>query len=215
MNPITRELVSDRRAPALRWTAVFAGATVAVALWLLLQMLGMGAGMAAIDLDGAGTLRSIGIGTGLWSLIAPLFSLFVGGLVAGQLAASYEPRVGVTHGFIAWAVAAIVGTIVTATVIGMLAGPTLRGATSGLALSNDVTVYPGLRTAEARQAAANAGTLLLGASMSLLVGMVASILGGMLSARKLAMPRGRRITREVPVVPPPPEPPANAPHVTA
>lgn len=66
-----------------------------------------------------------------------------------------------------------------------------------------------------QRATDNAGTLMLGASTSLLVSMVAAIAGGVLAARKLGRPRKRRITQEVPVVPPPPEPPANAPHVTA
>jgi hypothetical protein len=215
MRPITRELVTDRRAPTLRWTAVFAGATVSVALWLLLQMLGMGVGMAAIDLDDAGSLRSVGIGTTVWTLIAPLIALFVGGYVAGELAATREQRIGATTGFITWAVAAIVGTIVTASVIGMLTSNVMSGATAGLAMSDDVTVHPGLRSAEMQRATDNAGKLLLGASMSLLVGMAAAIGGGVLATRKLGRGRKRRTTQEVPVVPPPPEPPADAPHVTA
>ncbi len=58
----------------------------------------------------------------------------------------------------------------------------------------------------------DAGKLLLGASLSLLVGIGAAVGGGAFATR--APKRKRRTTQEVTVVPPPPEPPANAPHVT-
>jgi hypothetical protein len=54
--------------------------------------------------------------------------------------------------------------------------------------------------------------MLLGGSLSLLLGLGAAVGGGALGARKLQRPR--RKTAEVTVVPPPPEPPADAPHVT-
>jgi len=209
---ITREIV-DRRQPHLRWSAVLGGATVAVALWVLLQMLGMGAGMAAIDLDDAGSVRSVGIGTSVWTMIAPILALFVGGLVAGRLAATWETRSGATHGFVTWAIASIVGLTATVSMVGMLTGgghiPT-RGV-----LSDDVRVHPSLRMAELQRATDRAGKMLLGSGISLLLGLGAAIGGGVLGAKKLSPLPGRRrhTTKEVPVVPPPAEPPADAPHV--
>ena len=212
MRPITRETITDRRQPALRWSAVFAGATVAVALWVLLQMLGMGIGLAAIDLDDAGSLRSVGLGTTVWTLIAPLIALFVGGLVAGRLAATYHGKIGAEHGFVTWAIASLFGMLTTTTLVGMLTAGTMRSATRGLSLSTEVTVHPSMHRAELQRATDNAGKLLLGASLSLLVGLGAAVGGGALGARKPV--RARHRTQEVPVVPPPPEPPADAPHVT-
>ena len=75
MRPITRETILDRRQPSLRWTAVLAGAAVAVALWVVLQLIGMGAGLTAVDLDDSGSLRNVGMGTragvGVPALISP------------------------------------------------------------------------------------------------------------------------------------------------
>ncbi len=213
MRPITRETITDRRQPSLRWSAVFAGTTVAVALWALLHLLGMGVGMAALELDDAGSIRSVGIGTTVSSLLAPLIALFVGGLVAGKLATTYDERVGATHGFVTGAMASIVGLVFTVALVGLLAGGPMRSPTHGLTLSDDVTVYPGMRKAEVQRATDRVGKMLLGASLALLVGVGAAVGGGALAA-KGRKPRTRRNTNEVPVVPPPPEPPADAPHVT-
>jgi MFS family permease len=210
---ITREII-DRRRPQLRWSAVFGGATVAVALWVLLQMLGMGIGMAAIDLDDAGSVRSVGIGTSVWTLVAPLLALFVGGIVAGRLSTAWDARSGATHGFVTWAIASIAGLMVTVSMVGMLTGG-VHIATRGV-MSDDVRVHPSLRTAEIQRATDRAGKMLLGSGISLLLGLGAAVGGGALGSRKLGtLPEGRRrTTKEVPVVPPPAEPPADAPHVT-
>jgi hypothetical protein len=198
----------------LRWSAVFAGAAVAVALWVLLQMLGMGAGMAAIDLDDAGSLRSVSVGTTVWTLFAPLVALFVGGLVAGKLATTWDVRSGATHGFVTWAIASLVGMFATISMVGMLT----RGAhvpTRGID-RDDIRVHPSLRSAELQRATDQAGKILLGGGISLLLGLGAAVGGGSLAAKKLTRPRRRRHdTQETPVVPPPPEPPSDAPHVTA
>lgn len=206
----------DRRQPSLRWSAVFGGAAVAVALWVLLQMLGMGAGMAAIDLDDAGSLRTVGIGTTVWTLIAPLIALFVGGLVAGRLAATFNDRIGALHGFVTWAFASLLGLAATVAVVSLMTGGSMHGATHGLPLSDDITVHPGMRHAEIQSATDTAGKLLLGASLSLLAGLGAAVGGGALATHKAGKNRhGKRTTKEVPVVPPPDEAPADAPHVDA
>jgi hypothetical protein len=214
MRPITRETITERRQPSLRWSAVFAGATVAVALWALLQMLGMGIGMAALERDDAGSLRNVGIGTTVFSLVAPLIALFVGGLVAGKLATTFDERVGATHGFVTGALASMAGLVFTVWLAGLLAGGAMHSPTRGIRMSDDLTMHPGMRRAEIQRATDRAGKMMLGASLSLLVGIGAAVGGGALAAGKLGNPRTRRNTQEVPVVPPPSEPPSDAPHVT-
>jgi hypothetical protein len=213
MRPFTQETITDRRQPVLRWSAVFAGATVAVALWVLLQMLAMGAGLAAIDLDDAGSLRSVGIGTTVMTLLVPLIALFVGGFVAGRLATTYSDRVGAMHGFVAWGIAALVGTFATIAFVGMLASGSMRGHRH-MAMSDDVTVHPGMRRAELQDAADNAGKMLLGASLSMLASLGAAVGGGALATHNKKSGRGRHNTQQVPVVPPPAEAPLDAPHPT-
>src|ERR1041384_3980556 len=56
---ITREtILIDRRQPMLRWSAVFAGAACSIGFWMLLQLIGVGVGLAAVDVNNAGSLRS-------------------------------------------------------------------------------------------------------------------------------------------------------------
>ncbi|MDB4958856.1 MAG: hypothetical protein JWO36_6425 [Myxococcales bacterium] len=105
---------------------MFAGVAVSIGLWILLQTLGMGAGLAAIDTNDAGNLRTVGIGTTVWSLIVPLISMFIGGIIAGRFAASRVSRAGSLHGFVMWAITSVLGVLTTIWIISMLAGGAMR-----------------------------------------------------------------------------------------
>ena len=112
---------------------MLAGAAVAVGLWMVLQMLGMGIGLAAVDTDDAGSLRGVGIGTTVWSLITPIVSLFVGGFVAGRLAQTYDKHTRVMHGGVVWALTAILGTLALMTIVDKVASNAVR---AGSAVAN-------------------------------------------------------------------------------
>jgi len=113
MQPITRETVVDRRQPAIRWSAVLAGTAVAVGVWGVLQVLGIGAGLVALDPDDASSARGVAIGTGAWSVIAPLIAMFAGGFVAARLANTYDRRVAGTHALVMWGLTATTGLVFT------------------------------------------------------------------------------------------------------
>jgi hypothetical protein len=121
MKPFSRETIVDRRQPQMRWGAVFAGAVLSLGFWILLQTLGTGLGMSAIDTNDASSVRNAGIGTGIWSIIAPLIAVFLGGMAAGRLAGTREGRVGALHGAIQWALTSILGAYVMASIIMALA----------------------------------------------------------------------------------------------
>lgn len=128
MPTISRETVLvDRRQPALRWSAVFAGAVCSVGLWMLLQLLGLGLGLSAIDADNVGSLRGAGITATVWSLIAPLVAMFFGGLLAGKLAQTYDRRLAGIHGVLMWALTAVVGLCATVWIATMIAAGATRG----------------------------------------------------------------------------------------
>ncbi|HEY5946671.1 MAG TPA: hypothetical protein VIV40_14310 [Kofleriaceae bacterium] len=213
MKPIARETILDRRQPSLRWTAVFAGAAVAVALWVVLQLIGMGAGLTAVDLDDSGSLRNVGMGTTVWSMLAPLLALFAGGLVAGRLATTYDHKVGAAHGLVVWAIASLAGVVAVAWLVSAIAGGAVNMAYGQLPTADNVTIDPSLRAGELAEATEKTGKILLGAGVTLLLSLGAAVGGGALAARRFVRPRHR--TQEVPVVPPPAEPPTDAPHVNA
>jgi hypothetical protein len=124
---ITRETVLvDRRQPALRWSAVFAGAICSIGFWILLQLIGVGIGLSAVDVDDLQSLRGVGIGTTVWSLISPLIAMFLGGLIAGKLAQTYDRKLAGAHGLVMWALTAIVGLVATISIVAMVAAGAAR-----------------------------------------------------------------------------------------
>jgi hypothetical protein len=138
MKPISREAIIDRRQPFMSWGAVLAGTVLAVGLWVLLQALGMGLGLAAIDTDDAGSLKGAGIGTGIWSIIASLIAMFAGAVLAGRLAGTRDSKVGAMHGSVMWALATGIGLWAMVSIISGLASGAARiggaavGATSSV-----------------------------------------------------------------------------------
>lgn len=112
MQPITREII-DRRQPAIRWSAVLAGTAVAVGLWGVFQLLGLGAGLTALDPDDARSAHGAALGIGAWSVLAPLIATFAGGFLAARLANSWDKRVAGTHGAVVWGLTSVAGLVVT------------------------------------------------------------------------------------------------------
>jgi hypothetical protein len=140
MKPIIRETIVDRRQPFMSWGAVIAGTVLAVGLWVLLQTLGMGLGLAAIDTDDAGSLKGAGIGTGIWSIIASLIAMFVGAMLAGRLAGTRESKVGAMHGSVMWALASGIGLWAMFSIVAALASGAARiGSVAATATSSMVS----------------------------------------------------------------------------
>jgi hypothetical protein len=112
MQPITREII-DRRQPAIRWSAVLAGTAIAVGLWGVFQLLGIGAGLTALDPDDARSAHHAALGMGAWSVLSPLIATFVGGFVAARLSGTFDRKVGVGHGLVVWGLTTAAGILVT------------------------------------------------------------------------------------------------------
>jgi hypothetical protein len=201
MQPITREII-DRRQPAVRWSAIFAGTAVAVGLWVLLQIFGMGAGLAAVDTDRLGSLRGVGIGTTVWSLLSPLVAMFIGGWVAGKLAGTLDDRMGMLHAAIVWALTSVLGVLATVSLVSALAS----GVAHSHAIIYDGTITDNEAQHAVRSAADATGKALLAAGTSLLLSLGTALIGGLLAVRKYSDRDRRReahTTVQTPVVPPP------------
>jgi len=114
MQPIiSRETIVDRRQPAIRWSAILAGTAVAIGTWGVFQLLGLGAGLTAIDPDDVRTVKHAAVGMGAFSVLAPLIATFVGGLFAARLASTYDRKVAVEHGILTWGLTAALGLVAT------------------------------------------------------------------------------------------------------
>lgn len=144
-DPVVSEHVittAERSAIAspIGWSAIFGASAVTVGLWLVLHLLGIGIGLTAIDPADPSSLRGVGIGAGVWSLIAPLIALFVGGLVAGRVAPTINTLNAAIHGTVTWAVAAIVALILlTMTISSMVRGAVSTGQAVGSAATSAVS----------------------------------------------------------------------------
>jgi hypothetical protein len=85
----------------ISWPAVFAGLIVAVLAQLALTLLGVAIGMSTVDAvnhDTPGT--GLAIGSGIWSAVSIIISLFAGGWVAGRLAKDKHTSESVIHGIL-------------------------------------------------------------------------------------------------------------------
>ena len=126
------------------WAAVVAGAAASCALTLLLLSFGAGMGFAVVSPWGGRGVSSttFEVGTGLFFIVMAMISSALGGYLAGRLRSKW---VGLhteevafrdtAHGFLAWAVASVIGAILLATPATFLTGGALSGATQGAANS--------------------------------------------------------------------------------
>lgn len=123
--PLRSQLVDGIRTTSnARWGAILGGVFMAAAIWIVLYLFGLGAGLTAIDPNETNSWRAIGLGTGIWGVIAPIIALFIGGLVVSRLAPTPSRLNRVIHGGLVWAVA----TLVAITMLVMLASSLVSGA---------------------------------------------------------------------------------------
>jgi hypothetical protein len=122
------------------WAAVTAGAVVSCALTLVLLAFGIGLGLSVVSpWAGAGvSATTFKIGTGLYLIVIAMLSSSIGGYIAGRLRTRW---IGVhsdevyfrdtAHGFIAWALASVLGAVLLASPAGSLISGGASGALQG------------------------------------------------------------------------------------
>jgi hypothetical protein len=108
----------------LQWSAVIAGALVALALSLVLIAFGsaLGLGIVSSSPTWRDASPALAVGSGIYLLLTALASFGLGGYVAGRLRERWHPTATAhvvefrdgTHGVLAWAIAAVVGGIIIA-----------------------------------------------------------------------------------------------------
>ncbi|HEY6099312.1 MAG TPA: hypothetical protein VIW03_07770, partial [Anaeromyxobacter sp.] len=91
------------------WGALFAGFFFGFGMWLLLLALGAGIGFAAFDPRDMGSWQGLGIGFGIWGVIAGIVSMFVAGWLTARLGASETKLAGALHGAALWGFMLVTG----------------------------------------------------------------------------------------------------------
>src|ERR1700729_4448814 len=120
------------------WAAVTAGAVVSCALTLVLIAFGIGLGLSVVSpWAGSGvSATTFKIGTGLYLVVIAMLSSSIGGYITGRLRSRW---IGVhsdevyfrdtAHGFVAWALATVLGAVLLASPAGGLISGGASGAT--------------------------------------------------------------------------------------
>lgn len=160
------------------WSAILAATAVAIGAWIVLHLLGISIGLITINPDDASNLKSIGIGTGVWSLIAPIVALFIGGLVAGRLAPTINTANAAIHGAVVWALSVIAACFSLFTIMQMMPG-LLQPPPE---LGPNVTTGADVAT-QRLQFADWAGKAMLAQVITALLGLGAAVLGAFVTVR--------------------------------
>ncbi|MDY6781382.1 MAG: hypothetical protein SW833_02310 [Cyanobacteriota bacterium] len=172
----------------VRWGPIFAGIVVALSTQLVLSALGSALGLTA---GASGTEAGIvGLGVGIWSIISLLISLFLGGWVMAQTCGPMNKKTALLNGVILWATTLALGSWLLAMGVSGTFGAVASNAGAaleqiqepgGAELPNGVPqVSPDQAQALASNAAKAAWSFLLGS----LFGLVASMAGSSVGARK-------------------------------
>lgn len=122
---------------AISWPAIFGGAFAAAAFSLILLALGSGFGLASVSpwSNAGASATTFTVMTAIWLIVVQWVSAGLGGYLTGRLRTKW---VGVhTHevffrdtanGFLAWAVAAVIGAAVLASAVSSLLGGSTHAA---------------------------------------------------------------------------------------
>jgi hypothetical protein len=124
---------------AVSWPAIIAGAFAIAAVALILLALGSGLGFASLSpwYNSGPSATTFGVLAAVWLIVVQWLSAALGGYITGRLRTKW---VGVhtdevyfrdtVHGFLAWAVAAVVMAAALSSVAASVAGSAARGAGS-------------------------------------------------------------------------------------
>ena len=136
---VPNEKILDR----ISWSAVFAGALVALAIHIALSTLGVGVGAAAIDPHNR-EHPTKGVPTTIlvWMFVSGLIALFAGGWVAGRLA-NTVPFDSAIQGIIVWSFATVALLILATTTAGAVLGGTFRLLGAGVSAAGSAASAAG------------------------------------------------------------------------
>jgi hypothetical protein len=142
--------------PRISWGAVIAGAVVAVTVGTMLNILGVAIGATTLDPTAVGetpAASSLGIGAGIWLLVANLIGLAVGGYVAARLSGTADGTDGILHGLSVWAIGFLISAVLLGNAVAGAASTAYNGVSSLLGGAASAT---GEATRQAGPSLANA-----------------------------------------------------------
>jgi len=99
----------------ISWSAVLAGAVIAVTAYLILITLGIAVGLSLTHTRLS--YSAIGIGAGIWALVSMLVSVFVGGCVCSRCTAGENKTEAAMGGVVVWGVVMFMLALLSGTAV--------------------------------------------------------------------------------------------------
>ncbi|TCP71733.1 hypothetical protein [Sphingomonas sp. PP-CE-1G-424] len=112
----------------ISWGAIFAGVVIAIAVQLVLGILGTGIGLTMVDpVEGTTPgAAGFGIGAGIYWIITTIIALGAGGYSAARLAGVHDRFDGLVHGLVVWGVTLILTLYLLTSAVGGIIGGAFR-----------------------------------------------------------------------------------------
>ncbi len=128
------------------WGAIFAGVVIAVAVQLLLGILGTGIGLSMVDpVEGTTPgAAGFGIAAGIYWLLTTVIALGAGGYASARLSGVTEKFDALSHGLVVWGVTLILTLYLLTSAVGGIIGGAFRtvGSVAGAAGATVGAVAP-------------------------------------------------------------------------
>ncbi|MEG3192075.1 hypothetical protein [Lysobacter sp. D1-1-M9] len=138
MAAVTESAIASPAAKRASWGAILAGVVIALAVHVLMGVLGIAIGASVIDpMSEANPVEGIGIGSGIYFVITVIVAMLAGGCVAGALAVIQTRRDRTLHGLAMWSVVTLLTVMLLATGLGRLIGGTMNIVGQGLSQAGD------------------------------------------------------------------------------
>ncbi len=137
MNAFTHEINLNRE--NITWKPIFVGTLIALSLEVLLNFLGIGLGLASLDMS-ASSLFKTGVGSIIWLSLTGIFAMAVAGFITGKVSFINCARTRALHGVLVWSLALLITVMSTMTVSGAIIGGPSNVVKSSIATVGQKTI---------------------------------------------------------------------------
>jgi hypothetical protein len=134
------------------WGALFAGFFFGFGVWMLLLALGAGIGFAAFDPRDLQHWQGLGIGFGIWGVVAGIASMFLAGWLAARLSAADSKLAGMLHGAALWGFMLVAGLWIATMAVARTAATAAQAAGNAAQAAAGAASDPQARQDMERQA---------------------------------------------------------------
>jgi hypothetical protein len=126
------------------WGSLFAGFFFGFGVWMVLLALGAGVGFATFDPRDLGSWQSLGVGFGIWGVIAGIISMFLAGWLTARLSDADARPVGMLHGAALWGFMVVAGLWVATMAVTRTAGAAASAAGTAAQAAGQAAANPQL-----------------------------------------------------------------------